>query len=134
MLPILLFHSLLTLVIMHHCLVYRDRTGYHLAMNVAMLTGASTGIIMGIGLMALFPFHFVLVTILSACLGACAGLINGWFYDQQTGFSGLSSGFMAGLMGPMLGASTGYDILFVWGIEMLYLMLLVVAILMIPRS
>ncbi|WP_227394894.1 hypothetical protein [Jeotgalibacillus aurantiacus] len=134
MLPILICHTLLILVILHKCLLLRERTGYHLGMNIAMLTGASTGLIMGFGLMAQFPFHFVPVTILSAFLGALAGLATGLFYDQQSGFSGLSSGFMAGLMGPMLGPSTGYDILFVWGIEMLYLMLLVAAILMIPRS
>ncbi|WP_404406145.1 hypothetical protein [Jeotgalibacillus malaysiensis] len=127
MATVLFLHIIITSYCLKRFFVLRDQTGFHLGMNIVMLTGGFSGLITGIVLIDYFPFYFVWMTIIAAVTGALAGGINGLFYDGQTGLTGLANGFMMGLMGPMIGAAAGGAAMLAVMLEAVYIFLLMLA-------
>ncbi|MBM7580494.1 hypothetical protein [Jeotgalibacillus terrae] len=131
---ILLFlHFMIIAVFLIRFFALRDQTGFHLGMNITMITGGFTGLITGAVLIDYFPFYFIAMTILSAVTGACVGAVNGLFYDSQSALTGLSNGLMMGLMGPMLGAAGDFSMIAVV-LEAACIILMIFALSAVPKS
>lgn len=76
---------------------------YHLGMNIAMTSSGVMGIAVGTLLGYAFPAHYSAITIVTTTLAIIIGAIFGALVDYQTLLTGVSSGLMAGIMGPMIG-------------------------------
>lgn len=120
MAAILFMHIVVTACCLKQFFALRDQTGFHLGMNIAMLSGGFSGLMTGIVLIDYFPFYFVWITVIAAIAGALIGGVNGLFYDGQTALTGLANGFMMGLMGPMLGAAAGGSAMLPFILEIIY--------------
>ncbi|MFC4354226.1 hypothetical protein ACFO0S_03955 [Chryseomicrobium palamuruense] len=131
---ILFLHVGITAYCLKQFFTMRDQTGFHLGMNIAMLTGGFFGLMTGIVFIDYFPFHFVLLTMVAAVAGAFTGAVTGLFYDIQTALSGVSNGFMMGLMGPMIGSAAGGFLMLPVMLEIVYLFLTVLALTSVAKS
>ncbi|KMY43264.1 hypothetical protein AC622_02500 [Bacillus sp. FJAT-27916] len=81
----------------------RNLIGYHLGMNLAMSSSGVMGIAVGTVLGFTFPGYYTEVTIFTTAIAMIIGAFFGALVDYQTLLSGISSGLMAGIMGPMIG-------------------------------
>lgn len=131
---ILFLHVVITVYCLKQFFTVHDQTGFHLGMNIAMLTGGFSGLMTGIVFIDYFPFHFVLITMGAAAIGAFTGGVTGLFYDVQTALSGVSNGFMMGLMGPMIGSAAGDFLMLPVMLEIVYLFLTVLALTSVAQS
>lgn len=89
----------------------RNLIGYHLGMNLAMLSSGVMGIATGTVLGYAFPAHYTLITIAATAIAILIGAIFGALVDYQTLLSGVSGGLMAGIMGPMIGVIADFGLL-----------------------
>lgn len=113
---------------------YRKVVGFHLGMNIAMVTGGMLSLSVGVLLMVQYPFHFIAITFLSTILGMVAGGIFGALFDYQTMLTGLSNGLMVGIMAPMLGAILINPFLFIVMMEGLICFMIVLLVISLRRS
>jgi len=86
-----------------HLYKSRHLIGYHLGMNIAMLSSTAIGLAVGAVLGSQFPFDEGVITIVTTIIAVAVGIIFGALVDYQTLLTGVASGIMSGLMGPMLG-------------------------------
>lgn len=91
----------------------RNLISYHFGMNIAMTSSGVMGISCGIILGSQFPLFFSEVTVLTLIIAVTVGAIFGSLVDYQTLLTGVSSGIMAGVMGPMLGAAANFTLIVV---------------------
>ncbi|WP_018921482.1 hypothetical protein [Salsuginibacillus kocurii] len=77
---------------------------YHLGMNVAMVPTGLFSLSAGLILLSLYPEAFIMITIITTCIGLATGIFFGSLIDKQGALMGFSSGIMSGIMAPMLGA------------------------------
>jgi hypothetical protein len=84
----------------------RRLIGYHLGMNIAMTSSGVIGLSLGSILGAQFQHFTGLIIIINTLFSIFIGLIFGALVDYQTLLTGVSSGLMSGLMGPMIGFHT----------------------------
>ena len=91
----------------------RNLISYHFGMNIAMTSSGVMGISTGILLGSQFPLFFSAVTVVTLIIAVSVGAIFGSLVDYQTLLTGVSSGIMAGVMGPMLGAAADFSLLVV---------------------
>ncbi|WP_235907158.1 hypothetical protein [Niallia circulans] len=91
----------------------RNLISYHFGMNIAMTSSGVMGISTGILLGSQFPLYFSEVTVVTLIIAVSVGAIFGSLVDYQTLLTGVSSGIMAGVMGPMLGAAADFALLVV---------------------
>ncbi|QOR67616.1 hypothetical protein IM538_05600 [Cytobacillus suaedae] len=112
----LIFYGNFILTAMVYFYIYRVRKliGFQLGMNISILVGGMMGILSGILLISMYPFHFVPVTMVSTLIGLGIGALFGALFDYQTLLTGFSNGLMMGIMSPMLGAVVegSYSIIF----------------------
>lgn len=83
---------------------------YHLGMNIAMTSSGVMGIAIGTLLGYAFPAHYTLITIIATLLAILVGAFFGALVDYQTLLTGVSSGLMAGFMGPMIGVVADFSL------------------------
>ncbi|MCI2255035.1 hypothetical protein L2D08_11730 [Domibacillus sp. PGB-M46] len=105
--------------------------GIQLGMNISQAMGGVAALLAGIVLILAFPFHFSLITITSAAIGAAAGAAFGLLFDYQTCLAGVTNGFMVGIMAPMLGSvldMPGQIILFVHGLFLFCFLFIIISI------
>ncbi|MDZ5710820.1 hypothetical protein [Jeotgalibacillus haloalkalitolerans] len=131
---ILFLHIAITAYCLKQFFKLRDQTGFHLGMNIAMLTGGFSGLITGMVIIDYFPFYFVFLTLVAAVAGGLTGAVTGLFYDGQTALTGLSNGFMMGLMGPMIGAAAGGLTILPVMLEIIYVCLIALALTSVVKS
>lgn len=81
----------------------KNLIGYHLGMNIAMLSSGVIGISVGTVLGYAYPEHYTVITIVATLIAIIVGVLFGSLVDYQTLLSGVSGGMMAGIMGPMIG-------------------------------
>jgi hypothetical protein len=89
----------------------RNLISYHFGMNIAMTASGVMGISCGIILGNQFPLYFSEVTIICLVISIGVGAIFGSLVDYQTLVTGVSSGIMAGVMGPMLGIAAEFPLI-----------------------
>ncbi|ETT83478.1 hypothetical protein [Bacillus mycoides] len=87
----------------YHLYKSRNLIGYHLGMNIAMLSSTAIGLAVGAVLGSQFPLDEGIITIITTLIAVAVGIVFGALVDYQTLLTGVSSGIMSGLMGPMLG-------------------------------
>ncbi|MFD2700574.1 hypothetical protein ACFSVM_08830 [Paenibacillus shunpengii] len=80
----------------------RNLIGYHLGMNISMTISTVSALSLGALWGFQFPQYSGWVTILATIAAMLIGLIFGTLVDYQTIVTGMTSGMMAGLMGPMI--------------------------------
>lgn len=80
----------------------RNLIGYHLGMNIAMISSGVFGLALGSVLGARFYIHPEWTIIVTTLIAMLTGILFGSLVDYQTLISGISSGIMGGLMGPMI--------------------------------
>lgn len=99
--------------------VFKNRKliGFQLGMNISIIMGGMLAISTGSLLIYQFPFHYVLITIVSTLCGAVVGTFFGGMFDYQTLMTGYGSGLMMGIMAPMVGAAANNSWLFILFIE-----------------
>ncbi|GAK40600.1 hypothetical protein PUW24_20160 [Paenibacillus urinalis] len=72
--------------------------GMNISMTISMICALSFGALWGFQ----FPMHSSWVTIAATVLSMLTGFIYGRLVDMQCVITGISSGMMTGLMGPMI--------------------------------
>ena len=114
----LLLFQLLLAVVTYRCLYSRrKKIGFHLGMNIAMVTGGGFALGTGVLLIYEFPIYYMEVTLIAALTGMVAGSVFGGMFDNQTLLTGYISGLMTGMMSPMIGAAASFSIPFAFMIE-----------------
>ncbi|WP_050181962.1 hypothetical protein [Domibacillus robiginosus] len=108
--------------------------GIQLGMNISQVMGGVAALLAGIVFILLFPFHFTLITIISAAIGVAAGAAFGLLFDYQTCLAGLTNGFIVGLMAPMLGSVLDMPGQLIWFIHGLFLFCILFIVISIQRS
>ncbi|WP_425388375.1 hypothetical protein [Domibacillus tundrae] len=94
--------------------------GFQLGMNISQVMGGMAALLTGVLLIQQFPFHFTLITIISAGTGLAVGGVFGLLFDYQTFITGLTNGMIVGLMAPMIGSVVEVPVLFLWFIHGLF--------------
>lgn len=112
----------------------RRMIGFHLGMNIAIVTGGLIALTSGILLIFQYPFLFTFITILATCIGMVTGAIFGALFDYQTMLTGLINGLMAGIMAPMLGAIMTEHVYFMVILEALIFLMIIIIGISIRRS
>ncbi|MGV2938890.1 hypothetical protein AB5I83_04815 [Mesobacillus sp. LC4] len=95
----------------------RKRIGYHLGMNITMVSSGGLALGTGIIFINLYPFYFLEATLFSVIIGCLSGILFGNLFDYQTLLSGFITGLMMGIMAPMVGAAALEGVLFLIMIE-----------------
>lgn len=95
----------------------RKLIGFHLGMNIAMVTGGGLAFITGVLLINRFPLHYVEITIATTLIGMIVGGLFGGMFDYQTLLTGYINGLLMGIMAPMVGAATSDSIIFILFLE-----------------
>ncbi|MCM3782135.1 hypothetical protein M3231_04065 [Neobacillus mesonae] len=80
----------------------KNLIGYHLGMNISMTISTVSALSFGALWGFQYPQHAGWVTIFATIAAMVIGLIFGTLVDYQTIVTGVTSGMMAGLMGPMI--------------------------------
>lgn len=103
------------------CYIYlfnrRKLIGFHLGMNIAMVTGGGLAILTGVLLINRFPLHYLEITIATTLTGMIVGSLFGGMFDYQTLLTGYINGLLMGIMAPMVGAATSDSIIFILSLE-----------------
>lgn len=89
----------------------KNLIGYHLGMNLAMLSSGVVGISVGTLLGYAYPEHYTMITVIATVIAIIVGALFGALVDYQTLLSGISGGIMAGIMGPMIGMVADFGLL-----------------------
>lgn len=95
----------------------RKLIGFHLGMNIAMVTGGGLAFITGVLLINRFPLHYLEITIATTLIGMIVGGLFGGMFDYQTLLTGYINGLLMGIMAPMVGAATSDSIIFILFLE-----------------
>ncbi|NKE06226.1 MULTISPECIES: hypothetical protein [Mesobacillus] len=95
----------------------RKRIGYHLGMNITMVTSGGLALGTGIVFINLYPFYFLEATLFSVIIGCLSGILFGNLFDYQTLLTGFITGLMMGIMAPMVGAAALEGVMFLIMIE-----------------
>jgi hypothetical protein len=107
----------------------RKLIGFHLGMNIAMVTGGGLALLTGVILINQFPLHYMEITIAGTFTGMLAGSLFGGLFDFQTLLTGFINGLLMGIMAPMVGAASSDSIIFILFLEIFiigaFIMLLV---------
>lgn len=110
---IILFISYLVVCFISYSFLFKVKNliGYHLGMNLAMLSSGIMGITVGTLLGYAYPTNYTAITIVATLTAIVVGALFGSLVDYQTLLSGVTSGIMAGVMGPMIGVMADLDLL-----------------------
>lgn len=108
--------------------------GIQLGMNISQVMGGVAALLAGIVLILQFPFHFTLITIISAAAGIITGTLFGMLFDYQTVLTGVTNGFMVGLMAPMLGSILDVPGQVIWFVHGLFFSCVILIVISIQRS
>jgi len=111
MLLILCSFIIVTLISYRFLYRIKELIGYHFGMNVAMLSSGVIGIAAGTVLGYTFPAHYTMITIVATLFAMAVGVLFGSLVDYQTLLSGVTSGLMAGIMGPMIGVVADFGLI-----------------------
>ncbi|MCA0986779.1 hypothetical protein [Guptibacillus algicola] len=125
---------LLTTLMYLYLFQYRKLIGFQLGMNISIIVGGITALSTGVVLIYQYPFHFVLITILSTLTGVTIGSLFGGLFDYQTLLTGYGNGMMLGLMSPMIGSAANNNFPFLIFIEMLLMVSYLLLFLSVRRS
>ncbi|OCA90511.1 hypothetical protein A8F94_01085 [Bacillus sp. FJAT-27225] len=112
----------------------RKLIGFHLGMNISMVTGGGMALGAGIIMINLFPLHYKEVTIMAILVGMAAGTLFGALFDYQTVLSGFFNGLMMGVMAPMVGTAAAEGPLFILFIQIFLIGSFVLLILSVNSS
>ncbi|MCP3762343.1 hypothetical protein NLX67_08060 [Domibacillus sp. A3M-37] len=112
----------------------RKLIGIQLGMNISQVMGGVAALLSGIVLILAFPFHFTLITIVSAMIGVFTGALFGLLFDYQTFMTGLTNGMMVGLMAPMIGSVLDIPGQIIWLVHGLFFTCLILVMISIQRS
>ena len=96
----------------------RKLIGFHLGMNIAMVSGGGLAILTGVLLINRFPLHYLEITIAATLVGMIVGSLFGGMFDYQTLLTGYINGLLMGIMAPMVGAAASDSILFILSLEL----------------
>ncbi|PSL50898.1 hypothetical protein B0H94_102175 [Salsuginibacillus halophilus] len=90
-------------------------------MNKIMVPASLLPLVAGLWLIYMFPMYYVHITLIAALFGTFAG---GWF-GRKFGADGMlygsCSGFMAGIMAPMIGTMSSHDPLLLGLVQLLHI-------------
>lgn len=89
--------------------------------NIATIAGGFLALSCGVILIYQFPFHFVVVTIISTLIGMAAGASFGALFHNEALLTGYSHGMMLGVMAPMIGAAAKNSLVFLLFLEICFL-------------
>ena len=95
----------------------RKLIGFHLGMNIAMITGGGLAFVTGVILINQFPLHYIEITIVATLIGMSIGSLFGGLFDYQTLLTGYMNGLLMGLMAPMVGAAASDSLIFLLFLE-----------------
>lgn len=95
----------------------RKLIGFHLGMNIAMITGGGLAFVTGVILINQFPLHYIEITIVATFIGMIIGSLFGGLFDYQTLLTGYMNGLLMGLMAPMVGAAASDSLVFLLFLE-----------------
>lgn len=95
----------------------RKLIGFHLGMNIAMVTGGGLAFLTGVLLINRFPLHYMEITIATTITGMVVGSLFGGLFDYQTLLTGYINGLLMGIMAPMVGAASSDSIVFILFLE-----------------
>lgn len=95
----------------------RKLIGFHLGMNIAMVSGGGLALITGVLLINRFPLHYLEITIATTLTGMIIGSLFGGMFDYQTMLTGYINGLLMGIMAPMVGAAASDSIIFILFLE-----------------
>jgi len=95
----------------------RKLIGFHLGMNIAMVTGGGLAFVTGVILINQFPLHYIEITIVATLIGMSIGSLFGGLFDYQTLLTGYMNGLLMGLMAPMVGAAASDSLIFLLFLE-----------------
>ena len=95
----------------------RKLIGFHLGMNIAMVSGGGLAFITGVLLINRFPLHYLEITIATTLTGMIIGSLFGGMFDYQTLLTGYINGLLMGIMAPMVGAAASDSIVFILFLE-----------------
>jgi|SRR4051794_33123619 hypothetical protein len=95
----------------------RKLIGFHLGMNIAMVTGGGLAFVTGVLLINRFPLHYMEITIATTLTGMIVGSLFGGLFDYQTLLTGYINGLLMGVMAPMVGAASSDSIIFILFLE-----------------
>lgn len=108
--------------------------GFQLGMNISIVMGGMTALLLGVLLILQFPFHFTSITIISTIAGLTTGGLFGRLFDYQTFITGLTNGMAVGLMAPMIGTVLEMPSVFVSFIHIFFVLSLLTIVISIKRS
>lgn len=89
--------------------------------NIATVAGGFIALLCGVILMYQFPFHFVVVTIITTLIGMITGASFGALFHYEALLTGYSHGMMLGIMSPMIGAAAKNSLVFLIFLEICFL-------------
>ncbi|WP_144553712.1 hypothetical protein [Peribacillus simplex] len=95
----------------------RKLIGFHLGMNIAMVTGGGLAFVTGVILINRYPLHYMEITIAAILTGMVGGSLFGGLFDYQTLLTGYINGLLMGIMAPMVGAASSDSIIFILFLE-----------------
>ncbi|WP_175638920.1 hypothetical protein [Metabacillus schmidteae] len=126
----LLYGNLLLLAITYLYLFHiRKLIGFQLGMNITNMAGGFITIVTGVILIYQFPMQFVAVTIVTTMIGMIVGALFGGLFDYQTLLTGYANGLMMGLMAPMIGAVAKNSVIFLFFLEGMFILSLLLFVL-----
>lgn len=126
----LLYGNLLLLAITYLYLFHiRKLIGFQLGMNITNMAGGFIAIVTGVILIYQFPLQFVAVTIVTTVVGMIVGTLFGGLFDYQTLLTGYGNGLMMGLMAPMIGAVAKNSVIFLFFLEGIFILSLLLFVL-----
>ncbi|WP_102027563.1 hypothetical protein [Salirhabdus sp. Marseille-P4669] len=119
-----LLYGNMLLMFVTYLFLYRIRKliGFQLGMNMSMIAGGFLAIVTGVILIYQYPFHFAIVTIVTTVIGFTVGALFGALFDYQTMLTGYATGLMMGIMSPMVGAAAKNSMLFLYFIEIIFIL------------
>lgn len=127
----LICYGNLLFISMIYLRIYKIRklVGFQLGMNISMVAGGFLAVISGIIFIYQFPLEYITVTFVTTLIGMVTGSLFGALFDYQTLLTGYSSGMMMGIMAPMVGAAAKNSMLFLYFVEVIFLvsMILILA-------
>lgn len=116
----ILLYSNFVVAFITYLYLYKRRKliGFHLGMNIAMITGGGIAFVTGVILINQYPLHYMEITIASTLVGMVVGSIFGGLFDYQTLVTGYINGLLMGIMAPMVGAASSESITFIIFLEL----------------
>jgi len=112
----------------------KKRIGFQLGMNISIVMGGMSALLLGVLLIWQYPFHFTFITVIAALIGLLVGALFGLLFDYQTFVTGLTNGMVIGLMSPMIGAIVESPFVFIWFIHSIFVLSLLTIFISIKRS